>query len=62
MVEKQDTRPVCQDCQLTMTKAGMAYSGKRRVQQYRCPKCRRTTIRVPPDPTGNSPPAKPDQS
>lgn len=50
----------CPECGNPLTKAGGAWSGKRKIQQFRCPnpKCRRTTIR-PLDTEGNKMEAKP---
>lgn len=39
----------CPDCGSLMHKSGKAWSGKRRVQRYRCQKCGRTTIKQPDD-------------
>lgn len=48
----------CPECNNPVTKAGGASSGRKRVQQYRCPKCLRATIR-PLDSEGNKVEAKP---
>ncbi len=36
-------RPVC--CGRSMHKAGFIWSGRRKVQRYKCNKCGRTTIK-----------------
>lgn len=48
----------CPDCGNNVSKAGKAWSGKLPYQQYRCPRCRRSTIR-PLDNQGNRVKAKP---
>lgn len=47
----------CPDCKTVVTKGGSAWSGKKRYQQYRCPICRRSTLR-PLDGKGNRVDAK----
>jgi transposase-like protein len=37
----------CPDCGNPMHKSGFAWSGKKRVQRYKCNKCGRTTIKEP---------------
>lgn len=48
----------CPECNSPLSKAGGAWYGKRKVQQFRCPACRRTTTR-PLDDKGNKMEAKP---
>lgn len=48
----------CPECGNNVSKAGKAWSGRRSYQQYRCPICRRSTIR-PLDNQGNRVEAKP---
>jgi len=35
----------CPECGKAMHKIGFAWSGRRRVQKWRCPACGRTTIK-----------------
>lgn len=42
--EKQGA-PLCQACRVPMGKAGLAWSGKRKVQRWRCSKCGARTIK-----------------
>ncbi|KKN71836.1 hypothetical protein LCGC14_0416900 [marine sediment metagenome] len=35
----------CPDCKTSMHKNGKVWSGKKKVQRFRCPKCGRTTTR-----------------
>jgi transposase-like protein len=35
----------CPDCKIKMGKAGFAWSGKNKVQRYRCNKCGKTTTK-----------------
>jgi transposase-like protein len=35
----------CPDCKVTMGKAGKAWSGKTKVQRWRCNKCGKTTTK-----------------
>ena len=39
----------CPDCGYPMHKSGTAWSGKHKVQRYRCQQCGRTTIKHPDD-------------
>lgn len=39
--------PLCLACDELMHKSGFSWSGKKRVQRWRCNKCGRTTIRTP---------------
>lgn len=48
----------CPECNNPVTKAGGAWSGRIKVQQFRCQKCRRSTIR-PLDNQGSKVEAKP---
>ena len=48
----------CPECNNPVTKAGGAWSGRSKMQQFRCPSCRRCTIR-PIDNQGNKVEAKP---
>ncbi len=48
----------CPECGHNVTKAGSAWSGRRRYQQYRCHLCGRSTIR-PLDNQGKRVEAKP---
>lgn len=48
----------CPECNNKVTKAGGAWSGRAKVQQYRCQLCGRATIR-PLDGEGNRVEAKP---
>ncbi len=36
--------PKCPDCGKPMHKAGKAWSGRKKVQRWKCPGCGRTTI------------------
>jgi hypothetical protein len=38
--------PICPDCNSRMSKAGLAWSGTKKVQRWRCQKCGKTTIKV----------------
>jgi len=48
----------CPECDNKVTKAGSAWSGRKKYQQFRCHKCGRSTIR-PLNDTGNQVPAQP---
>ena len=48
----------CPECNHKLTKAGGAWSGRKKVQQHRCQNCGRATIR-PLDDKGNRMEAKP---
>lgn len=43
MIKKQEKlnseRPLCPDCHIKMGKTGMCWSGRRRVQRYKCSRC-----------------------
>jgi len=36
--------PNCPECSTVMMKAGKAWSGRTKVQRFKCPACGRTTI------------------
>lgn len=38
--------PSCPDCKIEMHKAGKVWSGKKKIQRYRCNRCGRTTTKV----------------
>lgn len=37
--------PTCSECNHAMHKAGFIWSGRRKVQRYKCNKCGRTTVK-----------------
>lgn len=37
--------PKCPDCKTEMHKAGLVWSGKHKVQRFKCNKCGRSTIK-----------------
>lgn len=53
-----DNNLYCPECRNPVTKAGGAWSGRRKVQQFSCYKCGRKTFR-PLDSEGNRVEAKP---
>ncbi len=44
MVMVSDDVVLCPDCGEKMHKAGMAWSGRNKVQRYQCPKCGRKAL------------------
>jgi len=41
---RDKNRPICGKCLVSMHKAGFIWSGKNRVQRYRCNVCGKTTV------------------
>lgn len=41
------THPICPDCGGPMHRAGRPWSGRHKVQRYKCPKCGGTTVKQP---------------
>ena len=50
----EEERPICQDCNLPMGKAGLAISGITKVQRYRCNHCGKTTTKLDTMPYANN--------
>lgn len=46
-------KPKCPECNSKMSKAGFAWSGRKKVQRFRCQACGRTVIKSEPDHTKN---------
>uniref|UniRef100_A0A6M3KBS0 Putative transposase n=1 Tax=viral metagenome TaxID=1070528 RepID=A0A6M3KBS0_9ZZZZ len=40
-------KPVCPNCKIVMHKAGFGWSGRKKVQRYRCQGCGYTTTKQP---------------
>jgi transposase-like protein len=38
--------PVCLECNQKMHKSGYIWSGRHKVQRYKCNKCGRTTVKI----------------
>lgn len=43
-LNKETTRVNCPECKAKMHRMGKVWSGRNRVQRYKCPNCGRTTI------------------
>lgn len=43
-LNKETAQVNCPECRAKMHKIGKVWSGRNRVQRYRCPNCGRTTI------------------
>lgn len=46
MAPQKQGAPLCRVCAVLMGKAGLAWSGKRKTQRWRCRKCGTTTIKA----------------